>query len=210
MANPNTPIPLILFAKQPEPGLVKTRLQPELSLEQAAEVAKILLNKSIELAIQAWQGEVILAVWPDLQHAEIERVLAKYSIHAIQQVEGDLGTKMFQAMQQFGYPCAVMGCDVPHCQPEVLKKTYENMQSGRNVIGPTQDGGYYLLGLQSQHQELFDLNAWGGDTVLAKTLHKAEALGMTFEVLEELQDIDSYTDLCAASVLVPELKQFVL
>jgi len=202
-------IPLILFAKQPNPGLVKTRLQPELSKGEAAEVAEVLLHETLKLATNTWRGKVVLAVWPDENHPFIQEQLRQFDVECIQQVEGDLGEKMLAAMNQLGYPCAVMGCDAPHCRAETLDDAYNQLSDKKNVIAPTDDGGYYLLGLIEQCPEIFSLDAWGGDTVLDKTRSLAEGLNMDIQELSQLQDIDTYQDLLEASRDMEVLQRFI-
>lgn len=202
-------IPLILFAKAPVAGKVKTRLTPPLTPENAVRVAEILLEESIKLAIKAWEGRVVLAIWPDASHPFIQKLLKKYQIELMVQGEGNLGEKMHQAMQAQGYPCVVMGCDVPHCPSKELKLAYQTMAAGQDVIGLTEDGGYYLLGLQKPCSSLFQAIVWGGKTVAEVTLQAAKRESVLFKKLGPLNDIDEYADLIAASMQIPALAQFV-
>lgn len=196
---------LILFAKAPVAGKVKTRLMPQLSAEQATRVAERLLEESIKLAVQAWPGRVVLAVWPNAEHPFLQKMLSQYPIEWIPQAEGDLGDKMHQAMQQQSYPCAVMGCDVPHCPPQVLQEAYRRLQSSEAVLGPTLDGGYYLMGLQTAQSALFADVEWGTETVLTTTLSLAESQQLSFYLLPELNDIDTADDLEQARKVLPDL-----
>lgn len=202
-------IPLILFAKSPEVGKVKTRLTPNLNMQQAAGVAKVMLDETLKLATQTWPGKVVLAVWPNLESHFIQKMLSRYNIDSIVQVKGDLGKKMFVAMEQNGYPCAVMGCDVPHCPEKNLLNAYQELSNGKNVIGPTLDGGYYLLGLQQSNSILFDNTQWGGEDVLRVSMETAQLENITFSQLETLSDIDTYADLIKASETLVELKTFL-
>ena len=204
----NTDIPLILFAKVPEIGKVKTRLTPDMSLTEATEVAKVLLDESLSLA-KVWPGNVVLAVWPNLENHFIQKMSSRYHVDTIQQVKGDLGQKMFVAMETVGYPSAVMGCDAPHCSQQNLLTAYEKLSTGENVIGPTFDGGYYLLGLQHSIPELFKRTRWGGHEVLTKSLSNAKNQGLSFSFLEKISDIDTYEDLVEASKKLDVLKSFV-
>ena len=153
---------------------MKTRLSPELSPIESAEVAKVLLEETLKLTTKSWPSKVVLAVWPNLQNDFIQTMLFKYPVDSIIQVEGDLGEKMFAAMQSSEYPCAVMGCDVPHLPVEYLKKAYKELEQGQNVIGPTDDGGYYFLGLQQTNTTLFSDQDWGREKVLQNSLEKAK------------------------------------
>lgn len=201
----NKELALILFAKAPIAGKVKTRLMPQLSAEQATKVAEKLLEESIKLAVQAWPGRVVLAVWPNSEHPFLQKMLSQYSIEWMRQAAGDLGHKMHQAMRQQNYPCAVMGCDVPHCPPQVLRSVYQRLQEGESVLGPTSDGGYYLMGLQTPQPALFANVEWGTETVLDTTLALAKSQQLRFYLLPELNDIDTADDLEQAKKVLPSL-----
>ena len=103
-----------------------------------------------------------------------------------------------------------MGCDVPHCSTENLLNAYQLMQDKKNVIGPTDDGGYYLLGLQEKNDQLFNFTSWGSENVLDKTQSIASEKGVIFSAIEKLQDIDTYQDLELASSQLYSLKQFLV
>lgn len=202
-------IPLILFAKAPVEGKVKTRLTPTLTAKQATQVAEVLLEETIKLARQSWPGDIVLAVWPTLDHPFIRYLSRKYKVECILQGSGDLGAKMLQAMQSKGYPCAVMGCDVPHCKPVVLTQAFQVLQESESVIGLTSDGGYYLLGLQRSYPAIFQSIAWGSDLVSKQTLKIARQEQLVFHQLSQLNDIDEYQDLVDASSQVPALAQLL-
>jgi rSAM/selenodomain-associated transferase 1 len=203
-------IPLILFAKAPIPGQVKTRLTPELTMEQAAEVAKVLLEETLKLTTRVWPSEVVLAVWPNLDDEFIQLMISRYKVGSIVQVDGDLGRKMFSAMEVSNYPCAVMGCDVPHCSEKILLEAYQRLSNKENIIGPTMDGGYYMLGLQESNLAIFENAQWGGEDVFNASMENACVEKIYFSKLEVLFDIDTYSDLRKASesllILSPFLK----
>ncbi len=203
------PIPLVLFTKAPVAGKVKTRLQPQCSAEEAAEVAQILMQETIKVALKAWSGKVVLAVWPDAEHPFLQRMLEQYTLEYFVQAEGDLGLKMQQALDTVGFPAAVMGCDVPHCPESVYKEALHNLQQGHNVIGPAWDGGYYLLGLQNRQATLFENISWGEDQVYAVTQEKAKSCGIAFQDLPHLDDIDHWQDLQKVAPKVPALQQYL-
>jgi len=203
-------IPLILFAKVPKAGKVKTRLTPQLSFEQAKKVAEILLIKTLQLATKYWSGKVILAVWPNDQDEFIQKLQSQFMIELMVQVEGDLGQKMQTAMQSVGYPCAVLGCDVPHLPELQLIKAHDNLLSGKDVIGPTNDGGYYLLGLQESTPSLFIKQDWGNDSVLQQSYVIAKQRQIDFSILSAISDIDTYEDLKMASQTISQLRKFII
>lgn len=108
-----------------------------------------------------------------------------------------------------GGPAAVMGCDVPHCPPEQLKKAYDLLSQGENVIGPCVDGGYYLIGLQVCQPALFSRIRWGRPDVLESTLQRAADHDTGFSTLIRLRDIDDYGDLRSAMEQLPILRRWL-
>jgi rSAM/selenodomain-associated transferase 1 len=199
-------IPLILFAKAPIAGKVKTRLQSHCSARQAAEIAEILLQESIIKSAEFWPGPVILSVSLGQNHPFLQAMCSQYSLRAVSQCEGDLGAKMLGAFSDFGYPCAILGCDAPHVQGSDLQLAHQHLSQGRNVIGPSQDGGYYLIGLTGLQKSLFSDMPWGSDAILSKTLARSNP---PFEFISELNDVDEWADLAAAEESLPRLKQYL-
>ena len=203
---------LILFARQPIPGQVKTRLQPDYSPAQAAEIAAFMIRATVELAVSAWPGDVMLCVWPGTDHPWFRQLAAEFHIRLAPQAEGDLGAKMLEALRagiERGECTAIMGCDVPHCGWDVIDQANDWMARGRNVLGPTEDGGYYFIGMQEVRPELFEAMPWGSDRVLEMTLARAEKLGIEFDLLKTLRDIDTATDLWLVAQKYEPLKQFL-
>lgn len=185
---------LLLFAKQPLPGAVKTRLERDYSRAQVGEIAKFLITVTVECAVANWPSDVYLCGAPDCEHALFRALADRFQLRLASQDTGDLGARMLGALRagiERRGAAAVMGCDVPHCPPEVIERAHEELARGRNVIGPTEDGGYYLIGLQQAAPELFADIAWGGAEVAAVTLARARALGMQFIELPTLRDIDT-------------------
>lgn len=203
-------IPLFLFAKAPIPGKVKTRLQAHCSAAQAAKIACILLEESIRTVTQHWPGKLYLSVWLDSEHPFFARMQQQYSIELVVQCDGDLGAKMRDALARFGYPAVVMGCDAPHTSEQTLRATYQALLEGKSVIGPSEDGGYYLLGLNEPADFLFKGVAWGQESVLAQTLASAEQHQLALLQLDALNDVDEWNDLLKAAELLPALMEYLV
>jgi hypothetical protein len=203
---------LMLFARQPITGEVKTRMQPDYNPEQAAEIAAFMIRATVELAVTAWPGDVMLYVWPETDHLLFHRLTNEFHIQLAQQADGDLGAKMLDALRA-GIArkgsAAVMGCDVPHCGWDVIDQANGWLARGKNVLGPTDDGGYYFIGLQEARPELFEDMPWGSNRVLEKTLARAEKLGMEFQLLKKLRDIDTAADLWLVAQKYEPLRKFL-
>lgn len=202
-------IPLFLFAKAPIAGKVKTRLQSHCTAEQAAEIAKILLEESIKRATSCWPGEVFLSVWLDDQHPFIRKMLSRYSISLVQQCAGDLGEKMQNTFMRANYPAAIMGCDAPHVSPETLRAAHNALQQGDSVIAPSEDGGYYLIGLAQAAPAIFSGPEWGSDQVLQISLENAAEAGVQVTLLKALNDVDEWADLLTAAESIASLKGYL-
>lgn len=185
---------LLLFAKQPVPGEVKTRLERDYSRDQVVEIAKFLITATVESAVGNWPSDVYLCGAPDCEHDFFRTLAERFQLRLADQRAGDLGARMHTALRQ-GIErrgaAAVMGCDVPHCPAEVIERAHEELAAGRNVIGLTEDGGYYLLGLQQAPAALFQGIDWGETEVASVTLARAGTLGIEFVALPTLRDIDT-------------------
>lgn len=199
---------LILFARSPVAGQAKTRMIPDLGEQGAAELAAALLEESVRQSVEIWPGTVSLRVWPDTGHECIDGIRDRYGITVASQVEGNLGTKMFAALNaayERGVAAAVMGCDVPHCPAETLRAAHAFLARGRSVIGPSSDGGYYLIGINPPDPGCFERIDWGGTKVFDTTLKRAARAGIHLIVLQQLNDIDTMADLEALRETHPDL-----
>jgi uncharacterized protein len=190
---------LMIFAKQPMPGQVKTRLQPEFAPDKAAEVAAFLIRETVELAVSSW---------PDL----FRELAQEFGVVLLEQSDGDLGRRMHRALvygiEHHG-AAAVLGCDVPHCDWDILDDANAALARGRAVLGPTEDGGYYLLGLSEARAELFTDMPWGGPRVFDITLERAFETDIEFTLLPTLRDIDTAADLWLIAQQHPSLRRFL-
>lgn len=201
---------LFLFAKQPLAGHVKTRLQPEYTPEQAAEIAQLLIRETVSLALSSWPGAVYLCAAPNAEHPLFRDIARRVPV--IEQGEGDLGARMQRALA-FGIDrhgsAAVLGCDVPHCPPSVVADAGARLARGDHVLGPALDGGYYFIGLQQAPAELFADIPWGTDAVCGITRERAKALGLDLALLPPLRDIDTPADIKDAARTFEPLRRFL-
>lgn len=203
---------LILFAKQPVAGEVKTRMQPQYSLEQAANIAQYFIEASVANAVIHWAGPVSIYASPDTSHPIFSKLAMQYDLKLYSQQGNDLGLRMHAAIEdgikRHG-AAAVMGCDLPHCPQSVFENAFSLMSNKQAVLGPTRDGGYYFLGLTESHAALFTAIEWGTDKVLADTLSRAASLQIDIALLLTMQDIDTATELLEVARIFPDLAQFL-
>lgn len=203
---------LIILARQPVPGETKTRLQPDYSPEKSADIAAFMIRATVELAVSAWPGEVMLFAWPGTDHPLFRQLAQEFHVRLEVQADGDLGAKMLDALRR-GFArhgtAAIMGCDVPQCGWDVIDQANHWMARGKNVLGPTEDGGYYLMGLQHAHAEFFRDMPWGSNRVLDLTRERAGRLELEFSLLPTLRDVDTANDLWLVAQKYEPLKQFL-
>jgi rSAM/selenodomain-associated transferase 1 len=193
---------LIIFAKEPSPGQVKTRLCPPLSPQAAARLYGQFLEDVLEEMARLPQIKMALAYTPVPARPFFQN-LPVPGLDLTAQVGADLGERLQQAFdwgfaQGFG-EVLIRNSDSPDLPGRVVTEAREVLESGRAqvILGSCPDGGYYLVGLGSPQPQLFQNIAWSGPTVLADTLARAESLGLSVHLLPSWPDIDTCDDLLA-------------
>ncbi len=190
-------IPLYLMAKAPVAGAVKTRMRSNLTGIQSAALARQMLEQSTATACNHWCGEVVLCVTPNADHPLFVRLTRRHALATTIQRGADLGARMMQVLKcgiQYAGCAAVMGCDVPYCAGTILCDAHAMLVRGENIIGASEDGGFYFMGLQHADDALFDGIQWGQSTVFEQVCVRARSLGIQFSELPRLRDIDRYED----------------
>jgi glycosyltransferase A (GT-A) superfamily protein (DUF2064 family) len=203
---------LILLATQPVAGLVKPRLQPVYTAEQAAAIAAQLLRGTVAKAVDNWPGDVYLYGTPHCRHPLFDELAQEFHIRLADQGPGTPGQCMEAALRDGiarRAAAAVMVCDIPHCAPDVLEAAYEHLARGHHVIGPGMDGGCYLLGLQEAAPPLLEGVEWGGGLVMVQIMMRAEVLGVELETLPLVRDVDIPADLSAVATEYPALRAWL-
>jgi rSAM/selenodomain-associated transferase 1 len=199
---------LIIFAKAPIPGQVKTRLCPPLTPDEAASLHGSFVLDAIERSKAGARGssgpkgiDRFLACAPSSKHVFFRIMEERHGIHLIDQIGEDLGARMSQAATHVfskGYHRVLLvGSDLPTLQPGVYAQALDLLEARDLVLGPAQDGGYYLLGLRRMAPELFVGIPWSTDQVLTLTRRNAEQAGLTTALLAPCRDVDTLDDLQA-------------
>jgi hypothetical protein len=181
---------IVVFAKQPVPGGVKTRLIPALGAEGAARLAGQMLDHAVSEALATGFavelcGEPDAASWFDGPAAKTA------------QGEGDLGRRLARAAERVlaEEPVLLLGADCPALDRRRLRAAAEALAGHDAVIHPAEDGGYVLLGLARFDPSLFEGIAWSTASVAAATIARIETLGWSLDVRETLADVDEPGDL---------------
>ena len=188
---------IVIFAKAPVPGKVKTRLIPALGAEAAAILAATMLHRTAAEALDSEVGSVELCMDPPSGHPDWMGQVP-LDVIATPQGEGDLGERLARAARRVlaaGDRVLLIGTDCPELDRDRLAAAAAALERHDAVIHPTQDGGYALLGLGRFDPSLFEGIAWSTDQVAAQTIARIEALGWSLHVGETLRDIDVPGDL---------------
>ncbi len=187
---------LSIFAKAPIPGLVKTRLAPELSLEAAAALYEAMLLDILDQHAARRTSDLSLWFAPAGQRAWFERA-APAHFRLIAQSGPDLASRMaalFRTHAAEGYDRIVLrGSDSPTLPLERVEEAFDALERADLVLCPDRDGGYNLVGLRAPHDALFALELSHAG-VLAQTLAQARALGLRADLLPAHHDVDTFAD----------------
>lgn len=190
--------PVIVFAKAPVPGSVKTRLAAGIGMEAAARLAERMLVEAVMRALEAAVGPVALCCAPDANHAAFTQLAARAPVALFEQGDGDLGERMHRAFARVlaGHDRAlVIGTDAPGVDAAYLRDAARHLATRDVVIGPALDGGYTLIGLRRPAAGLFEGIAWSSPQVLTQTRAAVQRLGLAHVELAALADIDEPADL---------------
>ncbi|MGA0402471.1 MAG: TIGR04282 family arsenosugar biosynthesis glycosyltransferase [Flavobacteriaceae bacterium] len=196
---------LAIFCKTPERGFVKTRLAASVGDQKALEIYLELLkitdqetkpfSSSRHLFLLSALEDSIEKMRSTLQQQDL--FIDPKINFAVQQGE-DLGLRMFAAFKNLfknHRSVVLIGCDLPDLTSALISKAFDALQSNDLVIGPSCDGGYYLIGLKKEMPDLFKEISWSSEKVLKQTLERAERLSLKVQLLEKLRDIDTLDDL---------------
>jgi hypothetical protein len=192
---------VLIMAKAPRSGAVKTRLAPLLASDDRARLQARMIRHTAAHAHQVAPGSTYLAFDPPHAAEEIERLLP--STVLFPQVHGHLGNRMAAAtrtvLARRPGPLLVIGTDAPTLTSAMLHRAARALDHHDVVFGPALDGGYYLVGLRRPQTEVFAIDPvlWGGSRVLAASRDSARRAGLTVGSLPVLRDLDTPEDAVA-------------
>jgi rSAM/selenodomain-associated transferase 1 len=190
-------IALLILAKAPEAGFAKTRLIPALGAHTAAELARRLLDHTVE---QALQTEAFchreLCVTPCAQHHAFTPYDGRLALTT--QTQGELGSRMhlaFERILQHHDGAILIGTDAPALRAEHLDQAAHDLQQYDAVFVPALDGGYALIGLKQAWSHLFADITWSSAAVMQQTRERLCSLGLRWHEYPAVADIDRAQDL---------------
>lgn len=215
---------LIVFTRLPQPGKAKTRLIPALGAEGAADLQR---RMTLQTVGRAWAACTAL---PDTRliiaheggsEREMHNWLGPLCFQP--QAQGDLGTRLTQAMDRAHAEGArkivIIGTDCPDLNEEHLQTAFSMLDEFDAVLGPAHDGGYYLIGMSEPQPRLFEAIPWSTGDVFATTLQRANEAGSSLGTLPPLADVDESADVAQAetalekgrsvTVIIPVLNEAV-
>ena len=202
---------LIIFVKNIKLGKVKTRLAKTIGDEAAFEIYKelVAITKKVTATLDFDKIIYFSDTVVDTKWKNTEKKI---------QFGVDLGARMQNAFVDgfiLGYESIVLiGSDLPEISKDIILKAFDALQNSDTVFGPAQDGGYYLIGMNTIHNTVFENKPWSQPNLLEVTLAELKQNKTNFSLLETLNDIDTYEDLIASNFykknekLQQKLKQF--
>ncbi len=199
MAQPTATDRIIIFGRYPQPGKTKTRLIPALGPVGAAELQRQLTEKTLSTVQRAayQQGITVEVCIEGGTEGQIRRWLGK-DVYLSHQSAGNLGRKMhrafIEAFDRGDNRVLLLGTDISDLTSRTLTRAFDILAEKDLVLGPSTDGGYWLMGLK-QPVDLFRDVLWGSEKVLKQTLSLAKHHTLEFELLPSLTDIDTEDDL---------------
>jgi len=188
---------IILFARDPVVGQVKTRLHPFLSEALIFELYTRFLEDSIQKIGRVKSVDRFIGVYPADASGFFSRLGGEFPLQIFSQEGKDLGEKMLNAFQKRfleGYEQVVLiGSDSPSLPVAYIEQALDSTKD--LILGPSTDGGYYLIGMSGKPVDVFAGVAWGSDTVLAQTLDRLKQTGNSLHLLPPWYDVDHPQDL---------------
>ncbi|MCJ8500380.1 TIGR04283 family arsenosugar biosynthesis glycosyltransferase [Desulfatitalea alkaliphila] len=213
---------LILFGRYPVPGRTNTRLIPVVGPLGAAELQRQWTERAVAV-LKGSRLAPVAFVYADGTAQQVRRWLGREGIELIPQVQGDLGQRMAAALadglHRGASQVVLLGTDVPRMTARHLEMAFEALAGHDLVLGPARDGGYWLVGCRKA-ADVFTGIPWGTPEVLAQTMARAQAHGLSLALLPPMDDIDTPADLAALhggrqgyapflSVVIPTLNEAV-
>ena len=191
---------LVIMTKAPEPGRSKTRLVPPLSYDEAADLARALLVDQLDNLAKFDGARLFIAFTPEKAAGFFAGFMARGFICFPQQGHS-LGERMSHAFEHLFENAfrniILVGSDLPALPLALFDQAYALLDKSQAdvVLGPSADGGYYLVGMNRMIANIFSGIGWSRNDVLAQTIQKLAGVGLKHELLPEGYDIDTADDL---------------
>ena len=188
---------ICIFAKPPMPGQAKTRLIPALGSQRAAEVARALLDDVIRASMLVNRAQVVISTTEMFQTEEAVPVWL--------QPQGDLGIRLEKTLQlalQSSDSAIALGADTPGLTALMLSQAADRLGREDAVLGPTDDGGYYMIGMRRCPNGLFQNIRWSTQETFRDTLHQFAQFNLGYSIVPKWFDLDTPDDLQRVRCLI--------
>jgi len=191
---------LVVFAKAPVTGQMKTRLIPHIGAVDATQLHRLMTTHILKIASESDICPVELWCTPDETNEYFQEMKNRFPISLFTQLGKDLGERMFNAASQVlnrAQQVVIIGSDCPQFTPKHLTDAIQFVATEDNnaVLTPAFDGGYVLIGMNKVDQRLFDKISWGTSDVLTQTRNVLQEIGWRWHELSTLHDVDEVADL---------------
>lgn len=189
---------IIVMARAPEHGRVKTRLAAGIGHDAALVAYRHLLETTLHTATGGNLAPVELHLDGDMAHPLVQRLAAHPGVNLVIQQRGDLGQRMYlalaRALRTFSN-ALIIGSDCPVMDTAYLETALQTLAGGTDlVIGPGEDGGYVLIGGNRADECIFSDINWGSDSVMRQTRKALARAGICYKELDTLWDVDTLED----------------
>jgi hypothetical protein len=188
---------LVIMAKAPKPGMVKTRLAQHLPAPAVVALYECFLGDTLALA-RSLSGVEVAIMCPPSDVDDLRRI-AGDKVHVVPQTGQGLAAGLISVFTHFAADgrqrIIAFNSDSPHLPPSVLMSAFDALSASDVVVGPTHDGGYYLVGAKNSHPGLFSGDGLGTSNALERLLKRVQELGLSLRVADTFYDIDVMSDL---------------
>ncbi len=195
---------LIIFIKHPEPGKVKTRLARDIGETKATRIYSYMAETIIDKTSDPINYITIIFYDPPGKVEEIKNWINKREVQYLPQTGSNLGDKISNAFEKVftmgTNKAVIIGSDCIDVSKDIINEALSSLESTDVILGPAEDGGYYLLGLSKFVPEIFQDIEWSTENVLRQTIEKISENNLKFNLLKSLKDIDTVDDLKEANI----------
>jgi len=191
---------ILIFAKAPIEGQVKTRLIPDVGAEHTTQLYRLMLEQVVSTVVSSKLCPVTLVCTPDIEHEFFQILKNLYQIDLELQNGGNLGERMFHAAEsglKVSRRVVIIGTDCLQLTESMLGQVLATLSNGKcdAVVTPAIDGGYALIALNRNDPALFDDIQWGSEFVMQQTRTVLQRLGWNWQETDKIRDLDTIDDL---------------
>ena len=200
---------LIIFIKYPQAGKVKTRLAKDVGESEAARIYSQMAKTIIEKTIDTANYNTIIFYDPPEKEQDVKEWINNKELNYLPQLGNTLGERISSAFKEVyssgSNRALIIGSDCIDVDKGIINEAMDSLDSTDVILGPAEDGGYYLLGTNGYFPQIFQDIDWSTDKVLQQTIQKIYKNGLNYELLKTLKDIDTVDDLEGFNIDIAEI-----